>query len=366
MTYFLCALFSVSIIYYLETNQLRNISLNNKIICSKNIYNLFFFILLILWTCVIGLQYEVGTDYNSYKIIFSNAPKMYYYNREYFFYYLLLFIKQNNIHYQFGFIIIAFLQFICFFIFLKILKISNIYLFIFLFFFFCTAFYNQTNGIRQYTAVYIFLPAFYLAYKKKLLYFIALIIIASSFHISALALLPFYFLSQIKTSKLFLSFLLLFSFLISLLNIDFLSFIVTIIFEQYSHYLKSDLVSGVSLINKLTKYIYIPFFLLSLFYSYKNLNKKEKFFYQAGYVSFCIKILSLSSRLLSRFAIYFDVLTIFPLYYYFLYLFLNNKIIKYERIIIIIIFFSIVFSMFFIKTIIFPADEYDYKSILFK
>ena len=364
MTYLFCAIISVLLLFYLETNQCNNISGNKKYIYSKNAFNFILIILLIYWTLVIGLQYDTGTDYNSYKNIFKKG-KFYRSSNEFLFYYFALFLSKHNIHYQFGFIIIALLQFILFFVFLKKMSLLYNYLFIYLFFFTCVAFYNQTNAIRQFVAVYIFLLSLWFAYKRKIWFYIISIIIASFFHASALALLPIYFLSRIKPSEYFLFFLLLICFIISLIEIDKFTQKIIPLFSIYEKYLTHEwAMSKITTINKLMKYIYVPFYLFSLA-CYKNLNEKDKYFFNVGFVSFCLIVLSLSSRVLTRFSMYLWIPAIFPLYHFLSYLLFSRNIIRYEKLFIIVSFLLLTFSILFIKVIIFPSNEYVYKSIFF-
>jgi hypothetical protein len=367
MAYFLCAILSVFMLLNLETNQFKNVSNNKKIICSSKSYNFVFFILFIYWTCLIGLQFEVGTDYNSYRKIFTTGS-FYRGNYEILFNQFSNFLMRNNIHYQFGFIVIALINFFCFFLFLRNIELSNNNIFVFLFFFVSTSFYNQTNGLRQYTAAFLFLFSIWYVYKKKIIPYILLIILASLIHRSALILLPIYFLAKLRLSRRFLLYFLIIAFIISFFSIDklFLLIIQNLeIFSIYEGLLYREVINSSRIINLITKYIFIPFYLLSLIY-YKNLSRKNKFFFRIGFISYSIKIMFLSTYFVRRLSIYFDILLIFPLYYFILYLFENkdNKIDINTRKLILFIFFIFTISMLFTKTIIFPRAEYDYKSIL--
>ena len=363
MSYFLCAIISVSIFFYIEINQGKNVLYKNKIYINNNINKIILFILLVYWTLLIGLQYETGTDYNSYKRIFLGDNQTYLRKGEYLFYYISLFIYNNNIHYQFGFIFIAFIQFFCLIIFINKIKLDKYHIFIFLYFFVCTSFYNQTNVIRQYVAIYLFLLASWYMYKKNIFFYLILVIIASLFHISALMLLPFYFIFKIKFSKIMLLLILLISIIISFMNINkFLSLFLQYIpsFKQYAEY--EYAFKNISLLNKLTKYIFIPFYILSLS-TYEKLNKKDKYFFKIGFISYSIKIFCLISPIFNRFGQFFEILAIFPLYYYFKNINRYKKLIEQSKIII-FIFILITISMLIGKTIILPSYEYNYKSII--
>jgi hypothetical protein len=374
MTYSICAIVSVFILYYIEHNQGKV----NKFGAFDQVYSsisgrmalLFFFaILVVYWTLIIGLQYETGTDYVTYREIFSsiNRAKFYSNNFELLFYYIALFLINNKINPQFGFIIIGFIQFCCFFWFISKIRIKYYYLFIFLYFFVSVAFYNQTNVIRQYTAVYIFLMAIYFMYSRKLVPYLICILIAGLFHISAFLLVPVYFFRGVLLKCKHYIFMIVVSFIISIFGIDkLITFVIPFIGKNYAHYLTSAYgTTDIQLINRLTKYIFIPFYLLSIKSRRNLIDSKDIFFYNLGFVSFCIKIGSLSSPLLSRFAYYCEILTIFPLFYLLIYLFKGGKQSSYreERFFALFVFLFMSFSLLFVKLLLFPIGEYAYKSV---
>jgi hypothetical protein len=154
--------------------------------------------------------------------------------------------------------------------------------------------------------------------------------------------------------------------LVSLFGIDRILDIFVPYIGTYAHYLTSEYgKADIPLINKLTKYIFIPFYLYSI-YSRKGLTEsKDIFFYNIGFFSYCIKIFSLSSQLLSRFAGYFEVLIIFPLFYLLIYLFKGEKqgIHREEKFFILYIFLAVSISLFCVKVFFFPVGEYEYNSI---
>jgi hypothetical protein len=156
------------------------------------------------------------------------------------------------------------------------------------------------------------------------------------------------------------------SVLISLFGIDRILGVFVPYIERYAHYLTNEYgMADVALINKLTKYIFVPFYLYSICIRKKLTESKDIFFYNMGFFSFCIKIISLASPMLGRFARYFEVFLIFPLFYLLIYLFKGKQqnIHIAERIFILYIFFAVSISLFCVKIFIFPSGEYDYKSI---
>jgi hypothetical protein len=371
MQYFVCAGVSVFFIYYLEHNgcklQKRGISFTtNSIPSDRSILSFAFGFLLIYWMLLIGLQYNTGTDYYSYIKIFSSLQEaeVYRVKKEYLFYYLAVLLINKNVNPQFGLVIIALIQFSLFFWFLKNIQLKHYSFFLFLYFFVSTSFYNQTNGIRQFSAVYFFLTAVWFLYKRRFVYYFLFIILGGLFHRSAYFLLPLYFVNRLFSKTKFYYALLFGSFFISIFGID---FILTIIAEStkiYSHYLTNDYgTKNIPIINKITKYVFIPFYMVSILSRRRLTGKKDIFFYNLGFISFCIRIAFLSSYALNRFAYYFEILSIFPLYYLLIYLFKENGLYKSDRLFIISLFFILSISLFCIKIFVFPSGEYAYKSI---
>jgi hypothetical protein len=146
-------------------------------------------------------------------------------------------------------------------------------------------------------------------------------------------------------------------------NISFLfNKIAVFYFSYYSEYVPLD----PSFINKLTKYIYIPFYLASLKYLKQLENKKDIFFYKIGFMSFFIKVALLSSQIALRFMYYFEVIMLFPLYFFLIYYSRDKTIKKYERILVLAGFSILCVAVLFSKVVLLPKGEFAYKSVLTK
>jgi hypothetical protein len=365
MTYFLCALLSVAAFYYIESNQLISTSGHiNIFLRKKAAVGLIFVCLIFSWTLILGLQDNVGTDYLSYKKIFSSlASAQLYANREKLFYYISYLLILNKLHPQFGFIFFALIQNICFIIFINKIRPVYCYLFIFLYFFVCTSFYNQTNTIRQFTSIGLCLVSIYFLCKRKLVSYVLIIAMAAMFHLSAVLMIPIYFLYNliIKTKRVILYVIALICILLAQYNVSlFFNKIAVFYFSYYSEYMPLD----PPFINKLTKYIYIPFYLVSLKYLKLLKNKKDIFLYKIGFMSFFIKIALLSSQIALRFMYYFEVVMLFPLYYFLIYYSRDKKIKKYERILVLAGFTILCVAILFSKVVLLPKGEFAYKSII--
>jgi hypothetical protein len=131
------------------------------------------------------------------------------------------------------------------------------------------------------------------------------------------------------------------------------------------HYIKNSIdTNELPLINRITKYIYVPFYFISI-YAYKTLNTSlDKYLFKVGFISFCIRLIFLASQILARFGLYFEILSLFPLYYLLIYLLYWKKHNKEVRFFLISIFLIINIVLLFAKVVLLPVGEFHYKSII--
>lgn len=362
--YFFWFIFFIFIVYYIESKSCKTVC-NGFTTKSSFIPPVIFFIIFFL---LIGLQFDVGTDYFSYTSLFKgDYIDLYRRKNEFFFYYLCCFLCENKIHPQWGFIILSLIQFLCMNSFLKFLNLRSYTIFFYLFFCVSTFIYNQTNGIRQYTAAAMLMLFVKYMFERKYIRMILSIYIASMFHSSAVLFIPVFFLMKIFVHRIkgwvWIIYLIISALMIKInvvsQLIDFFPFL-----SRYSHYLTSVWGSNkISLSNIFTKIVYIPFYLLSLKSLSRIKDEKNCFLFQFGFFSYGVKLICLSSPMLSRFVIYLEFFTIMPLYYLF-FDFYNEKIkIKYFNKMYIFVFFCISFGLFVLKTVVIPNAEYEYESI---
>lgn len=365
--YFIWIFFFLFFVYYVESNQSRT---NNSLLRFSFLHNRFvLFVFFFLFSFLLGLQYCVGTDYLTYVKLFSeNGPSLLYFRKkEYLFYYLCQILITNGIHPQIGFLLISIIQFSCICIFVNFLKLKSNILFFFLFFTVSTFFFNQTNVIRQYTAATILLLFVKYAYEKRYIRMIISLICASMFHSSAVLFLPVLLIVKFLKKNLH-SFIWIVYLLVSvmMIKVNFISLIISLIpfLSRYSHYLDSVWgTNQISIINILTKIIYVPFYLFSLKSLKKLDNKKDIMLFQLGFLSYGIKLICLSSPILNRFVAYFEIFTIFPIYYLFYDMYSKTIKIKYFNQLFVFVFYCMTVGLLCLKTIIMPTAEYDYQSI---
>jgi len=365
MSYFFCFLLSVLFLLYTERYSYVKPVGSRIVILSRSLTVFSIALLCLCYTLFIGLQYDVGTDYFSYLKIFSREDytKMYV-KQEPFFGYIALFLASNHFNPQTGFLIIAAIQFFFFYLFYTKIRPEVGWLFIFLFFTVCTIFYNMTNGIRQYTAAFIVWFAVHYAHQKHLFKYVLLVLIAAQFHRSAYLMLPFYFIFRIKFSQFALVLMLMVSIGLSFVNFDaVLAYLIGKIFPVYLHAFNTWGAESRSLLNYITKYIYLPFYLFA-FLTYNGLKGKDRFFFNAGMIAYSFKLVSVKMQALSRFSYYFELLLLFPLYYLLLFLLKNKRMPKYERIVYCAITIAVFIAILCAKIILFPVGEYDYHSVI--
>lgn len=313
--------------------------------------------MLVLWLFILGLQYEVGTDYSNYLLMFNNENylELYYNKQEYLYFYFVKFFNYLYVKGQGMFFVISILQVSLFYWVQKKINIDKLYIFVFLYLTIGSTFYNQMNVIRSQTAVYFFtLVLLSENYYKKLLFFM----IGINIHRSLLLLSPIIFLEKmlLKINENKIKYLLIISLIASLFPIVILLKKVVIFIPRYSHYLNYDYFTEIPFKLKLTKYLYIPIYIRSL----TTLNLKdlrEKKLYKLGIIATSIRLLSLISTVTNRIGEYFIILSLIPLYYYFKDLKKDKTIKKFFLV-------GIIF-IFLIKVLIIPIGEYDYKSYLF-
>ncbi len=345
MIYLLNMILSVGYFYFI-----RNI--------RKNSFVLFIPIIL-LWTIIIGGQYGVGTDYFSYIKIYEEhiGLERFYRIKEYLFYYFVVFFSSFIKNGQFLFFFDAFLKNILFFIIVKKIMKNTKYLYIYIFIFLClgTTFYNQMNGLRNYLAMYFLtIGCMYLLENKNYIYIIS-IMLGSYIHKTALYLYPVILINKLKNYK-FLLVIILTSILLNILPTkDFFQKIGPKLIPMYAHYFYSDYYTNkMSLINILSRVMWLPFYIKSIFLYKKNENSLIKW----GIIGYSINLLTIEISILSRLGVYFSLIRIFPIY------FLMIEYLEKKKYLFLLILVGLVLIFFIMKVLILPRGEYLYKFIL--
>lgn len=352
MIYLLNLIFSVFYMYFFR-----------KI---KKFNFLVFFPIFFLWFLIIGFQYGVGTDYFNYLNIFydENYLSLYYRIKEYLFFYYVKLLKNFFLNGQSLFIMTAFLENLLMYFFIKklvkekIISKRKIFVFIFLFLCYGTNFYNQMNGLRQYFNIYLLSFALINVYDKEYLKYIINFFIGVNIHRSFMYLFPIFFIKFLikKLNKKFLIFLLILSFAFNFISVSELIKNFLMYIPRYRHYVYYDYFAEIPIINKITKFVYIPFYFLAINLLDKINDDKKLYVLKIGVLAFIFRIFCLKITVLNRVGEYFVLFSIFPIY------FLLIESYKNKKYFLIFILVSIIVIIFSIKVLILPQKEYLYKS----
>lgn len=288
---------------------------------------------------VSAFRVNVGTDYKSYEEWFNNitAPTLGYTN--FMFNNLIYIIKLFTNNSQVFFVISSFL--ILSIVYIAIIKEQKEYD-LALFLFIALGFYFSTfNGVRQWIAVAIFMFAYRFAINKNFKIYAALVLLASLFHISAILLLPVYFLFNIRISDKIKLIII----AVSLIVFKFLNFESIIAFflqnfaiEFYWRYISSGVDLSVGVGSPFPILLCGSMLLYYIVFKNNFTNNMPKDEYEKNkHLSFILTffaIINTTNNLFSRFATYFIPMVVLVLPDF--YRIFNDKWIKIMRIIIVI------------------------------
>lgn len=276
------------------------------------------FLLLVL---MLSLQQGVGTDYHSYLSMAKGDKELGWIENKN----EVLFVWINNAVIRLGepqliffftaFIQVSFLALIVY----EIKKLElKVHWFFLLYFVFLLIFFNSFNGIRQYTAVYLVVYAFFMLYYNKRFKFALIVLLASLFHSTAIYFFPLIIVGgvlRVKVNFTLMLFILAFIACLSFVDLNgLISYLVN--FTNYASYLNSDYFGRMDffgVVTKLPKIILVILCGYLLESKYEWLARKYRFFLNLSYVSLIVLVLSFSSTLIWRMYQYFDLFTAFPL-----------------------------------------------------
>ncbi|HLQ96194.1 MAG TPA: EpsG family protein [Pseudogracilibacillus sp.] len=285
-------------------------------------YRFYIVISLLIPSIFVGLRYKVGTDYETYVIIYNKVNQLTY----------IEFLNTNN--YEVGFFTleklshwvgdVQFLFFLSSFLTLLFLYFAlkqyigklSITLGYILYIF--TVFPDSLNAVRQQLAIAIIVFSLKYIFEKKLIKFIIYVFLASTFHITAIIVIPFYFLFHYSGQeidrkdkyKIVLRVL----FLIS----------IVIFIASYGYFL--DLTAKLSGVERFSEYsnesgtgnnreIILNFFiLLIMLFMRRSLiifDGRNKLYIYFLIVGFLLSLSSIWNPIVSRMASYFDIALIF-------------------------------------------------------
>ena len=287
---------------------------------------LFLYPVFLVWTIIIGGQYSVGTDYPTYLEYFSSENTIQRF--EPIFQFLKDFFYSIGLRGQAMFFVFAFINVWAIFKAFKKFDLGQYALLYFLLVTISSFFNNQMNLVRQATAGAFVFWAFAEAFDGNVKKSVVLDVIAMGFHYSAVVVLPFllfrkltFFLTKWPKTLLVITLIsLFFSMTLAQYINTFLFDMLPNFIKQYTYYsvLRSSSyatnVYGFS--NVLPKVILIPLYWLSIgLLDGDELNEKEKFLLRFGILSYALRCIMNITMIISRFALYFWLPSIIPLYF---------------------------------------------------
>lgn len=200
LVYIFATILSIGFAYFIKRTDYIDLSeVQLSVEYKNNIHNIFFMILSFLPLFIVAaIRWDVGTDFEKvyeygFNLIIANGEQP---RWEWGFSFLIKMIALFTDKCQWMFAGTAFV--FCFFTYKAIYDSSkNICQSIFLLMI-TTFYFFSLNGIRQAIAIAIFLYSIKYIKQKKLLSYILVIFLASSFHTIALIFIPLYFICNIK------------------------------------------------------------------------------------------------------------------------------------------------------------------------
>ena len=328
-----------------------------------------YFILLtplwLVWLIICGGQYGVGTDYFTYYDIFEKADVEFYYKKsEWLFAYIVESFRKVGLPPQGLFFLFYFANFVFFCKIIYRLNPNSSFIFVLLYICLSTVFNNQLNGLRQCCTIYILSYAVISFYENRsYVRYICFILLAGGIHVSAFLLLPFSVFLKVRyfDSRVCI-WLIVGGMLFSLIGpLNWISNVIQpYLPETYASYIGGVFDRSNEFINLITKYIFVPVYLLSIRILAKpEVNDREKWLYSIGVLAYFFRLCFLGNFIFDRVGQLFLLLSILPIYVYMKYLYLNrNRMFCYIWAFTFILFYSV-------KTLLIPKAEYLYQSIYF-
>lgn len=319
---------------------------------------------ILVWIFIIGGQYNVGTDYPNYLVLFEGKDLWRMEESgEWFFVCFVKGLNNLGLHGQdLFFIVAAFEVFLLLFLGKKLFTTKYLFIFFFILIAYSSVFNNQMNGLRQYVATYLFSLAVPFLMEKKFMLCLLFLVLAGGWHASVILLpfilLFFYWLRNIFSKKFFYC-IVLFSLLFLLVFKEEWLFSFMSLSGFYDQYLTNEYVGNIGLSSKITKFVNVPIIIYSIYKSDQyDWDGYSKNMFTIGIFSYCIYISCLASTIMNRFGLYFTILACIPVVDLLIYLYRKKSM----------LFWFIILYLFFIyalKVTIFATGEYAYKSIFF-
>ena len=264
-----------------------------------------------------AFRYDVGYDYNLYGSWYVNAQsmsmeEMMYMRPEKGYLIPMKLLSDVFADYQTMFYVVAFVLTVGIMLYIYFYS-EKPYLSVFFFLTFGLFFYS-VNFMRQMIAAVIMMYALQYIKKKQFFRFLVLAVFASTFHISAIVLIPFYFILMIPMNWITLGVY----GGVSVLSFVFITPIITLVtkyfYKGYSNLQGAEVANGM---NPIYCCLFLLFFLIS-FLVRKELIRKDSFnnvLLNCAFFNFFFELMGVRHGILSRLSILFvipAVIILFP------------------------------------------------------
>jgi hypothetical protein len=280
-------------IYYFAITCLLIFSFLNQWKLERKVINLLAFFSFLIILIIGGLRFKIGADWDQYESIYKNlkdVSELFKAPKEMGFMITMFLIKLISTNYSF-FIFIFFL--VSFYLKYKVIKKYSTDIFLSLSFYFFSIFLIlDVNQIRQGMALAIIFLSLTSILERNVIKFLLLIFIACFFHISAIIFLPFYWLSQIKSSNMTIFLIIAISLILSILIRELMGRNTIVRFllsfsglSRYNVYLESNILSKSSSILSIAFFQRIIIFIIFIvYYNIIQANDNFKSLIKNGYL----------------------------------------------------------------------------------
>ncbi|WP_336175311.1 EpsG family protein [Acinetobacter ursingii] len=321
---------------------------------------LFIYFIFSLMFFISAFRYKVGFDWYNYEQIYEVSTG--FFLKEPLFLALINFCNNLNFSFQTFIFICTFITLFFYFKSLNFYFSSNLKVFSLsiLYFFLTYSYFEHFNIIRQGLVIAIFFFSWRYVIERKFFSYFAVILCCSLIHSSAILLLPFYFLLNFKFNRFFYISIIVFSLIFSRFNFynyyfsvfnyfSFLDFVDRYISDPE---LNKSFFSSKSDLGLSKIYPAIIFIFGSFFVNFKNINKQDLVFYNAGFFAVLFNILGYQIDIFFRFFSFFEIS--FCYMYIFLFSSFKSEIRVFLHYINIFVYTILLFNMLFIMGL----DEY--------
>lgn len=256
-----------------------------------------------------AIRAHVGYDYNLYggwfvDLISQSVEDVMYLKNEKGFMIPMKLISDVNTDYQIMFVVIALVLTIGIMLYIYFYS-EKPYLSIFFFLSF-GLFFNSMNFMRQMIAAVVVMFALQYIKKNQFMRFLALILFAATFHISALIVIPFYLILKIKMDWLTLGIYSAITVFILMFSWQIMDFVTDYVYKGYDPSRNVEMING----TKPEYAIFFSVFFILAFLLRKELIKEDPFnnvLLNCLFFTAFFEIIGVKHGIISRFAVLFFI-----------------------------------------------------------